>query len=212
VKFHPACESWPLIPERRARDASEPHLDEHRSWTGWTPSGTKPLFSVLIAPHEDPDTIWIAVAEWPAGALTYMPRGLFWKPLIELAGGLAPLLDRMGVRGAVTWRRTDSRPTPSCPWVPSQRVVRAVPRVYFISDCNDVGPIKIGVAECVDSRLEGLQTGSPVLLKVLATVPGGYAAERKLHRRFSATRLHGEWFERTPALLREIAAARCSHV
>ena len=73
---------------------------------------------------------------------------------------------------------------------------------YFIG--GEVGGIKIGIARDVTTRLVTLQCGSPIALRVLATCAGGRSAERAYHARFSAHRLHGEWFERHPDILAEI--------
>ena len=77
--------------------------------------------------------------------------------------------------------------------------------VYFIQPV-DGGPIKIGIAAHVLGRLSGLQTGSPVELRVLGVIPGvRQSYEAELHERFAATRRHGEWFEPTPELMAFIA-------
>lgn len=73
---------------------------------------------------------------------------------------------------------------------------------YFIG--ADTGPIKIGYSVCVQSRLSAMQSGSPMVLRVLATAPGGPAREAAYHQQFRDSRLHGEWFERTPDILAEI--------
>jgi hypothetical protein len=75
------------------------------------------------------------------------------------------------------------------------------PTVYFIQ-AGDTGPIKIGhTTTGVDSRLASLQTGSPVLLRCIATTSGSVRDEQSLHARFQAARLHGEWFAPSDALL-----------
>jgi hypothetical protein len=83
-------------------------------------------------------------------------------------------------------------------------VAKRIPEwLYFIE--AETGQIKIGIARDVDVRLAGLRTMSPVGLKLLVVVPGGHALERSYHVRFAAHRLHGEWFERHPDILAEIA-------
>jgi hypothetical protein len=77
--------------------------------------------------------------------------------------------------------------------------------VYFIGGEN--GPVKIGTTGDPGGRLDMMQIGSPVPLKMLALVPGNEATERRYHRQFEASRLHGEWFERTTEMLTEIATA-----
>jgi hypothetical protein len=75
-------------------------------------------------------------------------------------------------------------------------------QIYFIG--GDAGHIKIGVSANPESRLAAIQTGSPIPLRILATVLGGYDAERAYHARFAAHRAQGEWFERHPEVLAEI--------
>jgi hypothetical protein len=74
--------------------------------------------------------------------------------------------------------------------------------VYFIG--SEDGPVKIGMAIDVEKRIKGLQTSHHAKLALLATTTGGREQEAAYHRQFAASRLHGEWFERTPELLAEI--------
>lgn len=73
-------------------------------------------------------------------------------------------------------------------------------RVYFIQ-CGTHGPIKIGTARDIGSRMDTLQTASPYLLRLLTSIPGDHAVERDMHLRFAADRLHGEWFMPSAALV-----------
>lgn len=74
--------------------------------------------------------------------------------------------------------------------------------VYFIRSGGPDGFIKIGVTSGrVEARLSSLQTGNPHKLTVLATIDGGPEVELKLHRRFAAFRVDGEWFRAAPELL-----------
>jgi hypothetical protein len=76
--------------------------------------------------------------------------------------------------------------------------------VYFIGVEPD-GPIKIGIALDVQTRLGTLQVGIPMPLKVLATCEGGRAKEKEYHARFEHAHIRGEWFERVPDLLAELS-------
>lgn len=79
-------------------------------------------------------------------------------------------------------------------------------RVYFIQVAQPNGPIKIGIAADVRKRLEGLQTGNPERLVLLAELAGGVAEEIELHARFDSGRIRGEWFRAdTPGLAELIA-------
>jgi len=81
--------------------------------------------------------------------------------------------------------------------------------VYFIG--GDEGPVKIGMTTNLALRLQHMQTGSPIELKVLATVAGGAEVERGYHAAFANYRIRGEWFERSPAIVQEInyLSAKC---
>ena len=63
--------------------------------------------------------------------------------------------------------------------------------VYFIKGGKFV---KIGVARNVAARISGLQVGCPVELTLLASIDGGHATERQLHKMFNHHRTRGEWF------------------
>jgi hypothetical protein len=83
-------------------------------------------------------------------------------------------------------------------------------RVSYESQCSlyfigaEEGPVKIGYARDLWARFRGIQNSCPIELKVLAACVGGRMMEREYHRRFAEHRLHGEWFERVPALAEEI--------
>jgi hypothetical protein len=80
--------------------------------------------------------------------------------------------------------------------------------VYFIEGCAS-GRIKIGVAARPSARLKQLNAGqSSEPLRLLFSVPGGFAEEAALHRRFAPARTHGEWFDPTPELLGWLAEVR----
>jgi hypothetical protein len=64
--------------------------------------------------------------------------------------------------------------------------------VYVVGFDNYV---KIGRSTEVDKRIQALQTSVPKVLNVYAIFPNRDAdEERKLHHRFRADRLYGEWF------------------
>ncbi len=65
--------------------------------------------------------------------------------------------------------------------------------VYFIRE--EGGAVKIGYTHELDKRLRALQTANPRLLAVLGIVAGERALEGKLHRRFIASHIRGEWFD-----------------
>lgn len=66
--------------------------------------------------------------------------------------------------------------------------------VYFVQ-AGDDGPIKIGtVKRDINGRIASLQTGSSERLHLRRAVLGDVYEEKRLHERFAASRLHGEWF------------------
>lgn len=79
--------------------------------------------------------------------------------------------------------------------------------VYFITD-GDV--IKIGYSICPRDRLRGLQTSNHKGLWIIDFAPGTTGDEGRLHRRFSETRLSGEWFQSSPELLALISDFCCA--
>jgi T5orf172 domain len=75
--------------------------------------------------------------------------------------------------------------------------------IYFIQ-AEGIGHIKIGFTDGEDAlvRLANLQTGSPVLLRLLGVMPGGLEAEKYVQEHFADQHVHGEWFRADDALLR----------
>jgi len=65
--------------------------------------------------------------------------------------------------------------------------------VYFIQ-AESGGLVKIGIASNLKSRFQGIQNMCPVKLRVLGWMEGYVELERQLHQRYSALRMHGEWF------------------
>lgn len=82
--------------------------------------------------------------------------------------------------------------------------------VYFIQQAEDVnGPIKIGTATNLTSRLKSLQCGNPEELRILAFVASNEALESLLHGYFRDGHIRGEWFHAyTPGLREFIRGVR----
>lgn len=72
--------------------------------------------------------------------------------------------------------------------------------IYFIQ-AGAGGPVKIGVAIDVSSRLRELQVANAAELQVLRVLDGGLTGEQWLHREFSDQRIRGEWFAFLPSML-----------
>jgi len=79
------------------------------------------------------------------------------------------------------------------------------PTIYFVQSI-DGGPVKIGYTTQLPKRLADLRSMNPRFLVLLASMPGTEDDERRLHERFSTTRLHGEWFKSTTDLVALIAS------
>ena len=66
--------------------------------------------------------------------------------------------------------------------------------VYFVL-AREVNRVKIGFTTYDPGyRLQTIQANSPVTLKIIAVLQGPREWESKLHKKFTAWRLHGEWF------------------
>ena len=98
--------------------------------------------------------------------------------------------------GRVVLRKRGEERAPSIASRPS--------KVYLIA--ASTGHIKIGIAQNVKKRLQGLQNAHGEPLEVLATFDGGRDLEQKLHKALKAYRLKGEWFRRGPWLDAMLAA------
>lgn len=73
---------------------------------------------------------------------------------------------------------------------------------YFAAEPG--GHVKIGWTKNPRRRIRQLRSDTKLNLQLLATRVGGRRREFAYHMQFKASRLHGEWFERTPELLAEI--------
>lgn len=65
-------------------------------------------------------------------------------------------------------------------------------KTYFIA-CEETALIKIGSSVSPEGRIKALSTGSAASLILLATISANF--EREYHRRFTTSRVHGEWFK-----------------
>ncbi len=83
---------------------------------------------------------------------------------------------------------------------------RSASSVYFIQ-AGLFGLIKIGSATDPTARLAMFQTGCPEELRLIAAIPGGGVAERRLHKQFAHLRVRGEWFQPAEELLGYIEQA-----
>ncbi len=72
------------------------------------------------------------------------------------------------------------------------RARRRTSVVYFVR-CNRF--VKVGRSYDIQTRLIGLQIGSPYPLELICTVPGNKIEEKEWHRRFQGAHVRGEWFD-----------------
>jgi len=93
----------------------------------------------------------------------------------------------------------------------TERPERPTYYVYFITGMHPGFPVKIGITRSRFPRLQALQTGLPYDLEILAILPTTDPFhERRLHKRFAASRLKGEWFSRSDDLMATIASLSAS--
>lgn len=82
--------------------------------------------------------------------------------------------------------------------------------VYFIRPVGG-GPVKIGCSHLPTSRLAAMTVWSPLLLEIVATIPGDQKLELRFHAAFKADWSHGEWFnpsERLDGVIDAIQSGR----
>ena len=92
-------------------------------------------------------------------------------------------------------------------------------RVYFVQAGGDLGPIKIGSAKNVASRLVTLQTGNHEDLRLLFEIyvggerlDGSFAAEAAFHCFFHDLHIRGDWFRRSEEIVSLIEKLRRTEV
>lgn len=69
--------------------------------------------------------------------------------------------------------------------------------------------VKIGRAQNIRDRIRGMQTASPVPLRLLAIASHNPNDERAIHQRLKTSRVRGEWFhldEQVVSFIREVSA------
>jgi hypothetical protein len=82
--------------------------------------------------------------------------------------------------------------------------VRLPTDLYFIqTDCPE-GHIKIGIASDVARRMGKMQMDCPYGLKLLKIVKDAAHMEIQLHQQFASSRIRGEWFRKSPELMKVI--------
>lgn len=78
--------------------------------------------------------------------------------------------------------------------------------VYFMT-ARELNRVKIGCTTAgLRARLAACRSASPCDLHMEAQLPGDRVTERRLHKRFAAARIRGEWFEITPEIEALMAA------
>lgn len=118
--------------------------------------------------------------------INFTKRPMHFDHIVDAARQYVPTFDQYRF-----YARPDHKPAETTPW--DRPATKPKRFVYFIS-ASGFSMVKIGVAQSPDSRLQSLQTGSPVPLTLLGQLSGGSTLERELHTRFAKLRSHGEWF------------------
>jgi hypothetical protein len=84
--------------------------------------------------------------------------------------------------------------------------------VYFIFDAERRF-LKIGYTTNLRDRMANIRWSScrsaaqfTTSISLWFTIPGTKALEKRLHQRFAASRVFGEWFDATPWLVEQISA------
>jgi hypothetical protein len=67
-------------------------------------------------------------------------------------------------------------------------------KIYFIRPVGMAGPIKIGLSENPEKRLNEFKGWSPLELELFGVIPGNWDDEQFLHECLADDHSHGEWF------------------
>ena len=78
--------------------------------------------------------------------------------------------------------------------------------IYFIQ-AGAAGPVKIGISDNPERRLQQLQGAHHEELRLLSSVEGTVWAERRIHALLEEHRLRGEWFAPDPIVLATVDRA-----
>ena len=79
------------------------------------------------------------------------------------------------------------------------------PGFVYLFHARNTSRYKIGITKNIETRLKSANTHSPYPVSCIAFIKSNdaKALESNLHRHFSEQRVHGEWFELTPAHIAE---------
>ena len=67
--------------------------------------------------------------------------------------------------------------------------------LYVIAPLSGDLVVKIGISNDPFERLECLQIGSPIQLRIVGMMPGTRLMEKRLHDALAKHQAHGEWFK-----------------
>jgi len=158
-----------------------------------------PIF-IYFYPQKRKDCLWPVIAK--GGEAIGIKRGVYrWGARDFLRSMLSFLSLEAGLQ-YLYWQRKSCQLYEHSPWFEDGTFQRSHGKIYFIQS-EIGGPIKIGWAyvDGIQSRFETIQSMNPFRLKILATLEGNIQLEHKLHKRFASDRLHGEWFNSSPAIM-----------
>lgn len=190
VVFDPADELLQLIKDEGYAETPLPFdLSDQKRWRGaWGAKGDGEL--VIVEPSFRRPYFYVT---WGSASGSYQRLE---RPVHLYA--LGSLMHQLGIDvHSFEWEVMPGRPFDNG-GTPSQN---ETPLVYFI---EGGGLIKIGVALAPIERIQQLQSMSPVPLRLVATMAGGYPQERLLHSRFANCHSHGEWYFPAAELLEYI--------
>lgn len=151
---------------------------------------TLSFFILNVAPSCSLSYGWVSASEL-SGEQFFKTPILIEQDLV----GVAIQSLRLPIGDDVTVRYWPSIPAKTDPREPS--VVQDSwwrPSLYFIQ-AETGGPVKIGLAQSIESRIETFQVGCPFRLVCLGQISNGSKRlEQAVHKQFANYRLHGEWF------------------
>jgi hypothetical protein len=108
-----------------------------------------------------------------------------WTPLRQIHAGAMKAVEVLGYQA--TFGRVNKP--------------KATLDLCYIVQAQPSGNIKIGCAASAVSRIRDLQGATWETLTLLATLPGGWDTEQRLHWEFAAHHIAREWFRPAPEIL-----------
>jgi hypothetical protein len=137
-------------------------------------------------------------AEWLGISVRELQRGPFRK--CQVSPRIVRYPSDMLEEDLAKLTAPDTKPGPDPEPQREWRPKRPSTTVYVLR-ARPSGKIKIGRTRELEKRIATLQTGTWEFLELLLTIPDDRNLEAKLHRRFQADCIAGEWYNPSPRLL-----------